>query len=78
MAAAITTDQKKAAFNAILVVTEAIREAHEIPSGALYALLMAKGCTFEAFERIIRMIVNTGLVRKSGDLLTWVGPEVRS
>jgi len=70
--------QQRSALAAVVAVTEAIREAGSqgIPAGTLYACLMSKGCTLEAYERLERIILNTGLVHKSGDLLTWQGPEI--
>jgi len=73
----VTKEQLKAGFSAIVAVTEAIREAGEIPEGTLYTVLLGH-CSIEAFEKMVRMIVNTGLVEKRGNLLRWIGPEVRS
>ena len=71
-----TQAEKKAALSMIIAVTEAIREAREIPEGTLYAVLMGR-CEFPAFEKMVALIVHTGLVEKRGNLLRWVGPEVR-
>lgn len=74
----VTKEQVKGAFNTIVAVTEAIREAREIPEGTLYAALMGHGCDLATFEKMVRIIVNTGLVEKRGKLLRWIGPEVRA
>lgn len=73
-----TTTQLKAAAAVLISVTEAIREAGELPSGHLYATLMSLGYDMEAFQKIVTMIVNTGLVEKRGDLLRWIGPEIKA
>lgn len=61
----------------VLTVTEAIREAGRIPEGTLYATLMDR-MGIEAFEKMVRIIVDTGLVAKRGHELVWVGPELKS
>jgi hypothetical protein len=70
-----TKEQLKAGFNVIVAVTEAIREAKEIPAGTLYAVLMGK-VDIQGFEKIVSIVTGSGLVEKRGDLLRWVGPEV--
>jgi len=73
----LSKSELRAGLSAVVAVTEAIREAgaQGIPAGTLYAILMGRGCSLEAYERLESIIVNTGLVRKSGSLLTWQGPE---
>lgn len=68
-------EQLKAGLDIILAVTEAIREAREIPAGTLYAVLMAK-LDYQAFEKVVAIITGSGLVEKRGDVLRWVGPEL--
>lgn len=68
-----TPAQVKAAFSATLAITEAIRECGQIPSGHLYARLCDR-MSLEAFEKMTRLIVGSGLVEKRGDLLVWIGP----
>lgn len=72
-----TKDQVKAAFGVVVAITEAIREAKEIPAGTLYAVLCDK-VDLAGFERIVGIITGSGMVEKRGDLLRWIGPEVRS
>lgn len=71
-----TKEQLTAGFNIVVAVTEAIREAKEIPAGTLYAVLCGK-VDMQAFDKIVRIIVGSGLVERRGDLLRWIGPEVR-
>lgn len=71
-----TKEQVQSGLKMIVAVTEAIREAREIPEGTLYAVLVGK-VELPAFEKMIAMIVNTGLVEKRGNLLRWIGPEIR-
>lgn len=58
-----------------MAVADAIKELGEVPSGHLYARLMAHGCTLENFESIVRMLTRSDLtdplVIKRGDLLYW-------
>jgi hypothetical protein len=72
-----TKEQLKAGLNTVLAVTEAIREAGEIPSGTLYAVLMGK-VDMQGFDKIVSIVTGSSLVEKRGDLLRWVGPEVRA
>ncbi len=71
-----TKEQLKAGLNIVLAVTEAIREAREVPAGTLYAVLVGK-IDIQGFDKIIRIITNAGLIERRGDLLCWIGPEVR-
>lgn len=58
----------------IIAVTEAIREAGEIPEGTLYATLIGK-VDLAGFEKMRDMIVRTGLVERTpSHLLRWIGP----
>lgn len=70
-----TSAQKASAFLMCAAITEAIRGLGEVPSGHLYARLMDK-VDIQTYERIIGVIVGSGLVQKKGDLLRWVGPEI--
>lgn len=71
-----TAAQLKAALAITLAVAEAIREAKEIPSGTLYAMLVGK-VDLQGYEAIIRNLKNADLVTEIAHLLKWVGPEVR-
>jgi hypothetical protein len=68
----MTTAQKqKLAIEIVMAVAETIREAGEIPSGHLYAGLMEKGCTMAQYDNLIRTLIESGIVRKSGHMLKW-------
>lgn len=70
-----TKEQVKAAFTMVAAVAEAIREAGEIPSGTLYAVLCSK-VDITGYEAIIRTLKNAGLVSESANMLKWVGPRI--
>lgn len=53
---------------------ETIREAGSVPSGVLYAGLMAHGVTMTQYEAIVATLLRTGLVEQASHVLTWVGP----
>lgn len=58
------------------VVCECIREAKEIPSGHLYAMLMPSGMSLSTYERLIARIKGTGLVEETpAHLLKWIEPK---
>lgn len=68
-----TAADLKAAFAVTLALTEAIREAGEVASGTIYAMVCGK-MDLQAFEAMIRTIKNTGLVTETAHLLKWTGP----
>jgi hypothetical protein len=63
-----------AALDVVRAVTEAIREAGEIPEGTLYALLMDR-FDYPTFERMLALVLHSKLVTNEGHLLRWVGPK---
>lgn len=58
----------------VQITAEAIREAGKegIPAGHLYAALMSKGCGLNTHVRIVRTLINAGLIQKKMNLLTWI------
>ena len=70
-----TAKQVSAAFQACAAVAEAIREAKEIPSGTLYAMLMGH-MSLETYQGIIRTLKGAGLVAERAHLLSWCGPAI--
>ena len=66
--------QATAAIQITLAVGDAIKALGSIPSGHLYARLMDR-MSLETYEKIIGVLKNTGLVKESGNLLTWIGPK---
>lgn len=69
--------EKQALKQGLLITAalgEAIREAGEIPSGHLYAVVMGR-MGLEMYETAIQMLVKGGLVRNNNHLLTWIGPK---
>ena len=69
----VTKDQVGAAIKATAVMAEAIREAGEIPSGHLYAMVMGN-MDLPTYNGIIKVLKGTGLVKESANVLTWTGP----
>ena len=67
----------KAALGMVADVAEAIRQAGEIPEGTLYAVLMGR-VSFEGFQRLVGILVGSGLVENRAHLLRWVGPEAKA
>lgn len=65
-----TANELKAGLAALRALADAIRELKQIPSGHLYAQVMAY-FSLEAYEKAIRMLCNAGVIRKDGDLLKW-------
>ncbi len=68
-----TKQQTLAAVSALMAVAEAIRELKQVPAGKLYATLMPL-MDLPAFEGLVRVLANTGLIRRENELLTWIEP----
>ena len=67
--------QIASAIKLVTACLEAIRATPlGMPSGNLYSALMSKGCDINQYQKIEQLMLGTGLVRKSGDLLSWSGP----
>jgi hypothetical protein len=71
-----TQQETQAAFGIVVAVTEAIREASALPEGELYSVLMTRGTSMGAFEKIVGLVVGSGLVEKRNHLLRWIGPAI--
>lgn len=56
-------------------VMETIKDAGSegAPCTAIYLALQSKGVTFNAYEKIIAGLLNLGVVKKSNDVLYWIG-----
>ena len=67
--------QAKVAVGIVLAASETIRQAREIPSGSLYAMLMGK-INMSQYETILRILAGARLVAVENHLVRWVGPEV--
>jgi hypothetical protein len=70
----VTPVQVKAALRLTMIVAEGIREAGQIPSGHLYAVLSGV-VDLHGYEKIVETLVRAGLVRKEGSMLHWVCPK---
>lgn len=74
MSATLTQNQAKAAVMLLMTVRDAIKEAGSIPSGTLYAMLNAHGMSLPAYERIIALLIEAGVVRRDkSHMLHWIG-----
>jgi hypothetical protein len=66
--------QIDAQMRIISAVASAIASLGEVPSGHLYAQVMAH-MTLEQYQRVIAVLVRSGLVADKGHLLKWTGPK---
>lgn len=62
-----------AALQMAKVVAEAIRDLGRVPSGHLYARLMAH-MNLATYEKIIGILKRGGLVEEKNHELIWIGP----
>ena len=61
-------------LKAVMAIADCIKEAKRIPSGHLYAQVMAFGCTLETYESIIGLLTSGDkpLVKKENNELIWM------
>ncbi len=71
----MTSEQLAGGIRTVAAVAEAIRELGSVPAGELYAAMMPAGITLESFERIVGILTRAALVRESGHVLHWIGPN---
>jgi len=69
----ITKEAIKSTILAIKTVADCIKEAKQIPSGHLYALLMAHGIDMQTYNKIIGLLTSSKLVKQENNLLIWIG-----
>jgi hypothetical protein len=65
-----TADQLKAGLAALRAIADAVRELGSVPSGHIYAAVMGT-MDITAYEKAITLLCNSGVIRKSGDMLHW-------
>lgn len=70
-----TKDDLRAGLTVLLAVSEAIREAREIPEGTLYAAVMGK-VDLAGFEKILGILWQAGLIERKNHVVRWVGPTL--
>jgi hypothetical protein len=68
----VTREQLAAGLDTMRVVLETIRDAGRVPSGTVYAALMNQ-MDLTAYDRMMALIIGTGLVRLENHVLIWVG-----
>jgi len=70
----IETKQKAAVIiNLMQTIAECIKgHTNGLPSGVLYSQLMCFGITLQQYDNLINAYVNSGVVKKKGNLLFWV------
>lgn len=66
----MNTTAKAVEIISVLYQAIAAAGAQGIPSGHLYAMSMNTFASVDAYESCIRVLVNSGLVRNEGHLLT--------
>lgn len=66
---------KAAALKVIRAMADTIREVGEAPAGVVYLALSQYGCSLSQFEMILSVLADGKLIRRTGDLLVWVGPK---
>ena len=71
-----TVRQLNAALAITIATAEAVREARQIPSGTLYAMLMGK-VDFEGYQGLLRTLSGAGLIQvMPSHMVVWTGPEL--
>ena len=70
----MNAEQRQALVDVLVILGQAIREAGEIPSGHLYAMLMGK-MGLNTYTQMITLLKKQGLVSEEYHLLKWVGGD---
>jgi len=65
-----TKKQLVAGLDTLRALADTIQELGEVPSGHLYASVMGV-IDIHGYQRAIGLLVKSGAVRQSGDLLVW-------
>lgn len=63
--------EAKAGLAMIQAVAETIREFGTCPTGPMYAALMGR-VSLEGFEKILGILERAGLIKRDGNMVTWV------
>jgi hypothetical protein len=66
------TAELRSALTIMAAAVDVVRELGRVPSGHLYAMLM-NSLDETAYESMLRQVLRTGLVKRDGDVLVWVG-----
>lgn len=61
---------------AIRIIAECIREVGSIPSGHLYAMLIAHGIDMKTYDDIIDTLQGANLIQCARHELVWIGPTL--
>lgn len=69
----VTREQVVAALEMVVIIGQLIQEKKSIPDGELYAQLMDK-FNLQTYNSIIDKLITAKCVKRSNNLLTWVGP----
>jgi hypothetical protein len=73
-----TKRELSAALAITIATAEAIREAGQITSGTLYAMLVGK-VDFAGYEALLRNLTGAGLIEvRASHMIVWTGPELEA
>lgn len=73
---AATSAEVQSMAQVVFIVAECAREAREVPSGVLYAVL-ADRVSHEAYQQVLGVLSRAGLIEVTrSHLIRWIGPEV--
>ncbi len=71
-----TKAQMLSGVDAVLAVSEAIRQAHQLPSGVLYAHLLGI-VSMEGYLMALGILKRAGLIEiGASHMIRWIGPEI--
>ena len=65
--------QVRATMTILTVVSEAIRDLKEVPSGVLYANVISV-LSLEQYNKAIELLKGAEMVTEQNHLLRWIGP----
>lgn len=67
----VTREQLAAGLETLKTMAEIVRLKQTISAGELYALTMNAFDSITAFDKALAMLVNSTVISRTGDVLTW-------
>lgn len=84
----MTRQELQAGLEMVAAIGQGIRDLCEarrqrgedptVPSGEMYAHLMAAGMSLDSYNAVIRMLQNARLIEVNNHLIRWIGPETEA
>lgn len=72
----MTTQELQTGLTMIYAIAETVREAGEVPSGTVYAMITGR-VTLDGYKKMLAILQGAGLIAVDArHMLRWVGPTI--